>query len=175
MSEVWKDIPGYEGRYQASSLGRIRSLPNKTRKGVRVLRPSSDRQGYLVVGLHKGGVQRHGKVHLLVASAFHGERPVGLVCRHLDGVNTNNAPENLAWGTLEDNNQDTARHGSHSGVKNHAAKLSEQSVLEIKCRLGSESGVSLAAEYGVSATVISNIRKGKSWTSVAPLVSRRRG
>lgn len=99
--EVWKAIPGHRG-YQASSLGRVRSVPRTLRDGRTaggvVLTPTPDRDGYLRVQLGRRKVG----VHVAVQLAFAGPPEV----RHLDGDHENNRPENLAWGSRVENEQD---------------------------------------------------------------------
>lgn len=106
--EEWRDVRGLEGRYQVSSLGRVRSIPRaRTRGGIlkAVQRNKSDK--YLVVGL-PGGTRT---IHRLVAEAFLERLPQHELVRHLNGVPTDNRVSNLAWGTHSENNQDTVRHG----------------------------------------------------------------
>jgi hypothetical protein len=101
VEEIWKSIPEFEGYYEASSLGRIRSLdvirtaPNGgewVKKG-QILKPRVINDfGHLGVKLSVNGVKCDRTVHYLVATAFHGERPEGLLIRHLDGRPSNNAP-----------------------------------------------------------------------------------
>lgn len=80
MSETWAPIPGFEGRWDASTEGRIRSIPRpRTRGGI--LKQSVNKRGYLSVGL---GRDSH-EVHRLIALAFLGPRPVGMETRHVDG------------------------------------------------------------------------------------------
>lgn len=96
--EIWKDIEGYEGLYQVSNFGRIRSLGNGIRNSkLMILKPRVNRKGYLQVGLSKNGKHKTFTVHKLVASAFiqnlFDEREVN----HIDEDKTNNNVENLEW------------------------------------------------------------------------------
>ena len=94
--ELWKDVPGYEGLYQVSNLGRI------IRCG-RIRKPKKDHSGYLVVSLYKEATGKEYKVHRLVAIAFlpnpEGKRSVN----HIDGDKENNRVENLEWVTHSEN------------------------------------------------------------------------
>lgn len=116
IEEEWRPIPGYEG-YEASSLGRVRSL---RRSRTVVLRPAPDKKGYGCLSLTRRTGQRGPtrKIHRLIAAAFLGPCPEGLVVRHVDGNNQNNRITNLAYGTRAENEQDKLRHGTH----NHAAR-----------------------------------------------------
>lgn len=105
-TEQWRAIPGWEGKYQASNLGRIRSKRC-------VLKQRLNYRGYPVVELSKPPGSVETLVHRLIASAFHGVPPEGHECRHLDGEKTNNRAFNLAWGTHSENAMDQVRHGTH--------------------------------------------------------------
>jgi len=105
-SEKWADIPGYEGYYQASSLGLIRSLPRTIPRPThplgdlilkgRILRPGVNKRGYHQVALCRNKRQRSIFVHKLVALAFYGESE-GCEVNHIDGNKNNNALENLEY------------------------------------------------------------------------------
>jgi len=110
--EIWKDIKGYEGRYQVSNKGLVKSLTHVTIredgkklpiKG-RILKPMSNFNGYLQVSLcdSSGKVKRF-YVHRLVCEAFH-ENPKNKPCvNHIDEDKTNNAASNLEWCTVKEN------------------------------------------------------------------------
>ena len=103
--EVWKDVTGYEGRYQVSNLGRARSLDwvypsGRRHKGI-VLQPAPDKDGYMLITLHKGGKQKTPKVHRLVAEAF---LPKEFDVRknqinHKNEIKSDNRVDNLECGT----------------------------------------------------------------------------
>jgi hypothetical protein len=116
VSECWKPIPGYEGLYEASSEGRIRSMrphPKGSTPALHVLAQQQHRNGYLNVGLRRDGKRSIVGVHRLVAAAFHGAPEPGWEARHRDSVKTNNAASNLRWGTHTDNVHDTVAAGHH--------------------------------------------------------------
>jgi hypothetical protein len=112
--EEWRPIPGWEGAYEASNLGRVRSLRGGHRWG-RVLKPHirTTSGGYPQVSLGLNGTTC---VHVCVAGAFLGPRPPGHQVRHLDGDPLNNRVENLAWGTPSENQHDKIQHGRHQEV-----------------------------------------------------------
>ena len=121
QKEEWRDIPGWEGSYQASSHGRIRSLDRKivypngkefSRRG-RVLSPAKINSGYLHICLHRNQKQFHYLVHVLVLEAFVGPRPDGFQACHNDGNRLNNHAYNLRWDTIEANHADKIRHGTN--------------------------------------------------------------
>ena len=115
MEELWKDIPGYEGRYQVSNLGRVKSLPRvvecknhrRRREPGQILKPACAPDGHLMVNLGFSKEHRAKKVHQLVALAFL-ENPSGgrvEVC-HNDGDPKNNRVENLRYDTHSENIKD---------------------------------------------------------------------
>lgn len=116
MSENWLPIPGHEGLYEVSDLGRIRSVAHQgpTRwVPQRILRQSIGTHGYPKVSLQKDLQAKSHTVHSLVASAFLGPRPEGMEVRHLDGNCLNPVAANLRYGTRSENRYDQVRHGTH--------------------------------------------------------------
>lgn len=109
--ERWLPVPGWEGLYEVSDLGRVRSLdrPNGLRGRVRVLSVGS--HGYLDVGLCDGGVRRTRLVHRLVLEAFVGPCPEGQEACHADSDRTNNRLSNLRWDTTKANAADRVAAG----------------------------------------------------------------
>jgi len=171
MAEIWKDIPGYEGRYQASTEGRIRGVDrqqavvykdgrseNRLLKG-RVLSTCPGSNGYPYVGLRKARDTDNATfcpVPHLVALTFIGPRPEGLVVCHADGNKNNNRLENLRYDTQTENQIDIYRIGGKCG------KLSIEQVKDIKQRLArGESKSSIGRAFGVSKTAIYYIAKGE--------------
>lgn len=114
MKEVFKDIPGYEGKYQVSNLGRVKSLDyNKTGK-ERILKLRQNNSGYLYVILCKNGKLKNYLVHRLVATTFI-ENPDNLPCvNHKDLNRHNNKVSNLEFCTYYYNNTYNNRHKIHS-------------------------------------------------------------
>ena len=130
MEELWLPVVGYEGLYEVSNLGRVRSLDRvvSNRWGTQSLRRGKittpvkigwARRGkhYLGVNLHKMGKQACLPIHRLVLEAFAKPRPEDMECRHLDGNCQNNALVNLTWGTSSENVRDAVRHGTHNNAR----------------------------------------------------------
>lgn len=106
MSAVeWRPVPGWEGLYEVSSDGQIRSL-----RAGRPMRTFITEKGYRRVYLYRGKRIQRVRVHTAVLGAFVGPRPAGMVTRHLDGNPANNHLSNLAWGTHAENEADKKRH-----------------------------------------------------------------
>lgn len=103
-NEVWKDIPGYEGLYEASDLGNVRSLNYNHTGKTKVMQPSLTRKGYLTLCLSKNGKQKQRLVHTLVITAFRGPIPPGMQVNHLNEIKTDNRLSNLEVCTPKQNN-----------------------------------------------------------------------
>lgn len=113
MQEIWKDIKGYEGLYQISNLGRVKSFRASTKYGKpeeMFLKPSLINSGYGVVTLYSAQNRRKHQIHRLVATAFI-ENPNNFPCiNHKDENKLNNCVDNLEWCTYQyNNNYGTAR------------------------------------------------------------------
>ena len=106
-NEIWKDIPEYEGLYQASNLGRIKSLERIDALGHRlkekILKPSIGNSGYYQVCLCKQSIVNHYMIHRLVWETFNGKIPENIQCNHLNEVKTDNRLENLNLMTPKEN------------------------------------------------------------------------
>lgn len=130
MNEIWRSIDGFDGFYEVSSLGNVRSLDRtvdviykgvpRTRKYKgRLLSPSNKRSqsGHVnvVLGGGKSGTFR-ASIHTLVLEAFVCPRPPGKECRHLDDNPANNIVGNLCWGTRSENLKDAHKNGKREAV-----------------------------------------------------------
>ena len=101
--EIWKDIPNYEGLYQISNYGRIKSLYNYKRNGTNILKPRI-KKGYYCIGLRKKGKRKWIGIHRLVGQTFI-PNPNNYPCiNHKDENPLNNYVENLEWCTVKYNN-----------------------------------------------------------------------
>ena len=124
-TERWLPIPDYEGYYEASNLGRIRSLPRSFRKGDgRVLKPWTRKDRHLMVALSVNSQSTSLLVHRLIAFTFIGPppSPAHEIC-HNDGNPANNVLGNLRWGTRSENLYDTVRHGvNYWATRTHCAQ-----------------------------------------------------
>lgn len=178
--EEWRPVVGYEGRYEVSSQGRVRSVGREVKFGdrFRVVKPRIVRQyisenGYLCVyvsreGEYKRGWDREVVVHKLVLEAFVGARPGGCWASHLDDVKTDNRLVNLVWDTPRGNIENAVRNGRRvrGFSKPNVCKLTPSQVDEIKGRYvrgkrgtGGWKGnvLELAREFNVSESLINEV------------------
>lgn len=112
-NEQWRSIPGWEGQYDVSDRGRVRSWKNYSTPAPRILRAGVSGDGYLTVRLSRSGDAPTFHLHRLVLLAFVGPLPDEAVTRHLDGDPTNNRLDNLQYGTPGENIRDAVRHGTY--------------------------------------------------------------
>lgn len=171
-AEQWRPVVGWEGAYEVSDLGRVRSLDRYVRNkhGYRItrgcmLKPQPNSRGYLFVWLggHRTGSPR--TIHRLVLEAFVGLRPTGMVCRHGPGGALDNRLVNLCWGTREENKADELRDQTRNrGVRHGNAKLTDEIVMACRRRHASgETLAALAAEFGVHRVTIGDAVIGRTW------------
>ena len=114
--EIWKLVPGYDGKYEVSDQGQIRSY--KRRPEGRILRPGRMPSGHLSVALGRKNSQC---VHKLVLLAFVGAAPDKHECLHMNGNPADNRLSNLRWGTRSENMKDAYAHGARDRENNRAA------------------------------------------------------
>ena len=154
MAEIWREAPGKPGCF-VSDLGRVR---NRT-KDVRLLPTES---GHLACSMYG----RTHKVHQLIAAAFHGPKPCGLVVMHMNHIPWDNRPENLRYGTVGENIRMDFEVGTRSNRGDRAPHrtLSEADVLTI--RASKLTNTELAGIYNVSRPNISKVRNFVTWTEV---------
>ncbi len=168
MEEVWKPVFGFEGLYEVSNLGRVVSI--KQTADARVKRPKAvfvDRNGYHRMLIWRDGHGYTRSIHRLVAEAFFGPRPNGMVINHLDGDKNNNTPENLEFVTCARNSRHAVEMGlTPRGEKANFAKLTEQKVREMRALQGTISGPQLGIMFGLSNSATYAILTRKTWKHV---------
>lgn len=172
-TERWLPVVGFEGQYEVSDAGRVRSLDRMVahgrgtamrRRSGQMLKPGRKPSGHMSVALGKGNSV---DVHRIVLEAFVGPCPVGQEGLHGDDDGSNNDLSNLRWGTRADNLQDAIRNGRKAvGSSVYLAKLTEADIPDIRKLFGSRSYASIARQYGVSESTIRQIRDGRSWAHV---------
>lgn len=169
--EEWRDIPNWEGLYQASNQGRIRRLESKDCRGNRIaqhmLTPAINKhRGYSYVTLAQNRTSKSYQVHRLIALAFMGPCPSGMQVNHVDGNKTNNAANNLEYVTGKRNVEHARSIGlwSGKGETNNSARLTQEQVNEIRRRRqNGEMPKTLAEHYQVSAAHIWRIVHYRTW------------
>lgn len=173
MEEIWKQIKGYEGLYEISSLAKVKSISRLRTGGnnairERIMKPYLSRTGYHKVVLSKNKQDKHISVHRLIALVFVGEPPTDKhEVNHIDGNKLNNSIDNLEWVTRSQNLSHAYKLGlkvGNIGEKNNTTKLSESDVLEIKRLITKGVGVSkIAINYKVTHSTISAIKNKRNW------------
>lgn len=111
MMEVWKVVKGFEGFYEVSNLGRVRSVERTVlyKDGRKfnyksiLLKAGKDQRGYLQVGFNKNGANSTHRIHRLVAENFIPNHSINKEVNHIDGVKENNKLDNLEWVTSSEN------------------------------------------------------------------------
>lgn len=175
--EVWKPVPGYGGHYEASSFGRIRSLPRTvTRHSAvvgrvvdfklqgKILSARTGKYGHKFIHIGVDGKRYATAVHRLVLAAFVGPRPEGMEACHNDGDAGNNRLSNLRWDTHAANNADRRRHGRYAkGAAHHLTKLTLEQVRTIR---RARSTTEAARITGISYPHARRIRLGIAWAGV---------
>ena len=170
MTELWREIPGLEGRYEASSIGRIRSLDYTqanlltggiSRQKGKVLTQSLSKDGYLLVCIKSKTTQ----AHRVVCSAFHGLPPEGAECCHANDIRNDNRAENLSWGTRQSNAAEMAQRDRIKGARPPRASLTAFQAFMIQELPRKKQGqnIRLAQLLNVSLCVISQCRARKNW------------
>lgn len=167
-TERWRPVKGYEGKYEVSDRGRVKSLGHYRYSDAGILKPFFHKFGYPRVTLWANGVSHGRAIHTLVLEAFVGPRPAPCVCDHRDGSPANNHLQNLQWVTQKENVRRGQQSAAIRGVGNCNAKLTEKIVLHIRNSWadGRETQRSMARRYGVTPSLISAVVRRRIWTHV---------
>lgn len=146
--ETWKPVRGYEGLYEVSDQGRVRSLARKAirKDGIvttvpgRVLSNSPTGTGYVLARLWRGNEEEQRHVHVLVLETFVGPRPQGMQACHNNGKRSDNRVENLRWDTPSNSNRDKRAHGTDPMLnKTHCPRgheLAGENLIPAKLKTG---------------------------------------
>ena len=174
--EIWKDIEGYEGLYQVSDKGMVKSLGRlvKTSRGNRMTQEKIigfgfESNGYKISRLYKNGVQKAIKTHRLVAIAFIQNPDNKPEVNHKDGVKTNNFKGNLEWMTSSENTRHAVKMGLHTGKigqKHHSSKISEKDAIFIKYESNGFTSDELVEKYNITRVQVNAIRSGRAWKHI---------
>lgn len=172
--ELWKPIENYEGLYEVSNKGNVRSLDRdvqykKTDFTMKItgidLKPNVLKKGYLQVGLSKSGKLKSMLVHRLVMNAFSPTTNENLQVNHIDGNKENNEVSNLEWVTAIENTNHAYDIGLRDNMIGNNRKLTEDEVLEIigLYETGNYTQKELGNKYNVGRNTIGEILLGKTW------------
>jgi len=174
--EIWKTVIDYEGFYEVSNSGRVRSLNRvvkvdnrwggKTKRFLKgcLLKQTPDTKGYPMVVLSKQGQRKYFRVHQLIMRHFIGAPPKNYEVRHLNGVRSDARLLNLTYGTRKENHADKRMHGTVClGENNPQAKLTEFGVRVIRRLDRRVSGRALSKIFNVSPMTISRAKNKLSW------------
>jgi len=179
MIEVWRAVPGWEGFYEVSDQGRVRSLdrtiivrncvgdlrPRRFRGRIMSIRPGKN--GYLMAQFSAPNRHEYRNVHALVAEVFLGPPPEGQEVRHKDGVRANCTLSNLHYGTRQENALDRFAHGTIRrpfGEAAASAKLTNNAVRAIRASGATQRALGL--QYGVSHSTIGLVVNRRSWPHI---------
>lgn len=176
MKEIWKDIQGFEGKYQISNFARVKSLSRAIKKTngtimtikERILKTCYNPNGYEHAVLQNGKKTKHLSVHRLVALAFIPNPNNKPHINHKDGNKANNQIENLEWVTRSENEKHAHKIGLKDwrGEKASKSKLTKEQVLDIRNLEGKKTGREVAKLYNVNHSCIFAIWKRRTWSHV---------
>ena len=176
--EIWKEIPGWEGYYSISSLGRAKShkriitekkssLKTQIKYEIpeKILNPNIDKIGRHRISLSKNSKITTRFIHTLVLMTFVGKRAADKECCHKDGNPGNNKLDNLYYGTRSENIADAKKHGTFPmGENRPGAILNNQKAKSIYDRAKHGCNIQLLAdEFGVKRATINQILRGETW------------
>lgn len=173
--EIWVDVKGYEGLYQVSDFGNVRTVevikPHNTNKSFtwvkksKLMKLTPTVKGYKRACFYKNGIRKMHSVHRLVASHFNEKGDNHTIVNHLDGNKANNHTDNLEWCTPKENSE----HALNTGLQKHGeetrfSKLSKKEVLQmIQLKKEGVRNCDLARMFNVNKTTIRDIVTGRSW------------
>lgn len=153
--EIWKDIPNYEGSYQVSNYGRIKSLPRKRiRKTEKVLKSFTNNSGYEIIRLYQNGLERKYLIHRLVAEVFVTNVNNLPQVNHIDGNKHNNNVNNLEWCTASQN----MKHSYANGLNKITEK--RRKICSKNGKIAIESSKRKVNQYDIEGNFI------KTWDSI---------
>lgn len=174
QKEIWKDIKGYEGYYQVSNLGNVKSLERyvpherKTFEFIRERILKQHKKRYCFVALSLNGKIKNLTVHRLVAKAFIPNPENKETVNHISGNKHDNRVENLEWLTVEENNNHALINNLKPKGENHgSAKLTRKEVLEIRELYKNKIKITeIQKLYCVQIACISKIVLRKTWKHI---------
>ena len=146
MNEIWKDVVGYEGKYQVSNLGRVKSLNYRGTGQERILKQMFNTSGYLQVGLYKDGKSKLHMTHKLVAEAFIENPDSKSRISHINTLRADNRVENLCWASQKEICNNATAKGRPRGRKTTQV-FCDGTVFDSIAKCAEHYGVSKATMY----------------------------
>jgi uncharacterized protein YerC len=167
--EKKKDIKNYEGLYFCDVDGNIYSYPKKTRKGIRKLKTTKFKTGYLTIDLVKNSNVKKHLVHRLIIETFIDNTENKPQVNHINGDKSDNRLDNLEWSTPSENQKHAILLGLRktNGENNSQSKLKKEQVIQILH--DNRVYADIAKQYNISIPTVCDIKRGYSWTSVTGL------
>jgi len=161
MQEEWRSVVGYEGLYEVSNMGRVRSLKECRGKSNIILKHNIN-NGYSHIDLYKNSSRQHSKIHRLVAQAFIPNPENKYDVNHIDSNRSNNIISNLEWVTRKENMEHCIKMGRNTcGEKQGRSKLKIKQVLQIrKSKLLRKE---IAYKYDICISTVYAIKNRSSW------------
>jgi len=158
--EIWKDIKEFEGLYQISNLGNVKSLGNFNLRKEKILKQNFSKCGYKTVCLSKQNKYKTYTIHRLVANSFIVNIKNKPCVNHLNGIKKDNRVENLEWCNISENTKHAYKNGliNVSKGENHVnSKLTNVQILEIRAIGKNLKQREIAEIYGITQVIVSNI------------------
>ena len=181
--EIWKPIKDYEGIYEISNLGRVKSLI-RLKKGAKnitylikekILKQNFDKDGYCIINLYKNSKLKTFKIHRLVAECFIKNIDNKKQVNHINGIKHDNRLENLEWCTTSENVIHALRTGLKIPLKGEnckASKLTEKIVIEILTKKKESNGKKywgakeISLKYNIKMNCISEVSSRRNWKHI---------
>ncbi|MBN2661602.1 MAG: HNH endonuclease [Tannerellaceae bacterium] len=166
QKEIWKDVAGYEGLYQVSNLGRVKSIPRKVTNGTggefftkpKIMNRHKDTSGYHAIALCKNSKMKKTKLHRIIAKAFIPNPDNKPQVDHINGIRTDNRLSNLRWVTPSENNKNGYRNGNKKVFKPRV-NVSGKSIREA-------TPVSQYSQDGIKIMSFDSIHKASKHTGI---------
>lgn len=168
-NEIWKPIPGFNDSYEASSIGRIRSVDRRSfngsfLKGKIMCQNTNFKNGYLTVMLAENGKSKAKLSHRMIAMAFIDNNEGKKTVNHINGIKTDNRVENLEWASYSENMRHAINTGLATNFINSFRKMDKEMANEARNRLSlGERPMDIARDFNVPKDCIYNLRYNPNW------------
>lgn len=168
--EIWKSVVGYEGKYQVSNKGRVRSLNYHREKRIKIMKSRIMDSGYEDIRLCENGKNKAHLMHRLVAKAFIPNPDNKRCVNHIDGDKSNNLLDNLEWVSYQENTDHALENDLYNfnGENHYNSILTKEDVLSIRKEYKPYvvTARMLSEKHGVSVVTIKKIVQRKKWKHI---------